>query len=349
MQQLRDADFPAEPYPGATPDVSFVHEDGIGRLLRPDPTRFAGWRVGDQDLDDWLAEQDAAPLRGRVPVLTYGSNRCPAKITWLRRAHRLTGPVVVLTADTTDIAAVWAAGRRARDGQRPATLAAVPDARERHSVWLATPEQVEVLDNCEGRGHRYRLARLRTGTVHTEDGALVEQPWCYLGLADIRRPLLVDGNPVRCAELGQRAARELDGVPADSDGLTADTTEGAPHPDQWPSALFSYGLLQPGRRGWPLVAPYAVGDSQPATAAAEVYDTGLGYPAMLLSPPGSTPGTVTYLRNTARLLSDLDEFEGPDYRRVRLVLPGTGVVAWAYVWIGAVAGLRSLTDSPGTC
>jgi len=36
-----DADFPADPYPGGSPACSFVHLDGVGHRLAPDPTRYA--------------------------------------------------------------------------------------------------------------------------------------------------------------------------------------------------------------------------------------------------------------------------------------------------------------------
>ena len=207
-----DADFPADPYPGAVPRESFVHVDGVSWPLQPAP-----WRVGGRPLDHWLAENDAPPAAARIPLLTYGSNRCPSKITWLRTELGLgEAPVVVLRAHTCGVAAVWAAGLRYRDGQRPAVLAAAPAVQEQHAVWLATPEQVEVLDRCEGRDDRFRLARLRTSdavTVRVEDGSVITDPWCYLGHAAIRRPLLVHGRPVRCADVGQAAAIQLDGKP----------------------------------------------------------------------------------------------------------------------------------------
>ncbi|GLY69221.1 gamma-glutamylcyclotransferase [Amycolatopsis taiwanensis] len=146
-----DEDFPADPYPGVRPDRSFLHRDGRGYEL-PDP----------------LA------VDGRIPVLAYGSNACPSKITWLRENLGLRGDVIVLRARCTGIAAVWASGVRLRDGQRTATLAAMPGVVETHAVWLATPEQLAVLDVCEGRGKRYHLARLGTsrpaGPTVTVDG-----------------------------------------------------------------------------------------------------------------------------------------------------------------------------------
>lgn len=202
-----DFDFPADPYPGAVPPTSFVHVDGVSYRL-----------------------DEYGPLPGgeRVPVLAYGSNRCPSKITWLRDEVGLgPEPVVVLRVRTTGVAAVWASGLRARDGQRPAVLAAAPGLVEDHAVWLATSAQVAVLDVCEGRDVRFRLARLHTGEVRTEDGAVIEAPWVYLGLAPSRRPLLVDGRMVRCADAPQSVARTLTGEPAAGDGLAADTVIGS--------------------------------------------------------------------------------------------------------------------------
>lgn len=196
-----DEDFPADPYPGARPDRSFLHRDGRGYEL-PDP----------------LAAD------GHVAVLAYGSNACPSKITWLRENLGLPGEVIVLRARCAGIAAVWAAGRRLRDGQRPATLTAMPGVVETHAVWLATAEQLAVLDVCEGRGKRYHLARLdtlqRAGPAVTVDGGLdLPQVFAYVGAGPERMPLLVDGRPVRVEELPQSGAQALKGAPASSHGL----------------------------------------------------------------------------------------------------------------------------------
>ena len=214
MDAFDEADYPADPYPGARPEVSFVNVDGHCR-----PLPAFGWRPV---LADWLPDP-----ADRVPVLAYGSNACPAKIGWLRGRFGLTGPVVVLRARCTGLAAVWAAGLRARDGQRPATLAAEPGRVEWHAVWLATAGQVRVLDRCEGRGTRYRLVRLRTGSVTLEDGTGLSEVLAYTGLSDERAPLLVSGKPVRCADLPQASAAGLTGVPG-PDGLAVEPVHGAP-------------------------------------------------------------------------------------------------------------------------
>jgi gamma-glutamylcyclotransferase (GGCT)/AIG2-like uncharacterized protein YtfP len=333
---LPDADFPADPYPGAVPPVSFAHVDGESHVLHTD-----SWTVDGRPLDDWLARYGAAPCSQRVPLLAYGSNRCPSKITWLRRALGLgADPVVALRVRTRDVAAVWASGLRRRDGQRPAVLAAAPGVVEEHVVWLATAEQLAVLDRCEGRDDRFRLARLRTGEVHTADGVRIVEPWCYVGHGAIRRPLLVNGAPVRCADLPQEAALGLTGEPGD-DGLDAPTVAGAPHGDEWPAALFVYGLLQPGQPSWSLVAPHAAGDPRRATVVGSVYDTGLGYPALRRGTGDHAPGWLVPVRDPVALLPALDEYEGGQYRRERVVA-ADGTVCWSYVWAAPFDGLRPL-------
>ncbi|MGQ0572595.1 MAG: gamma-glutamylcyclotransferase family protein [Pseudonocardia sp.] len=338
---MRDADFPADPYPGAAPRCSFVHLDGVARRLDPDPRTPSGWSVDGTDLDAWLDDRDAPPAAARVPVLAYGSNRCPSKITWLRAELGLTGPVVVLRARTEGVAAVWAHGFRMRDGQRPAVLAAEPGTVENHAVWLATPAQVAVLDRCEGRGSRFRLARLRTGTVRTEDGARIDEPWCYVGHGEVRRPLLVDGRPVRCVEVAHQQAPELAGVGARGDGLDAPTVPGVPHPDEWPARLLTYGLLMPGQPSWPLVAPHMNGSPLAVRIAGTLYDTGRGWPALVPGDGTTVPAVLVELRDPMALLPTLDDYEGRNYRRVRRTLPD-GTVSWVYAWTAPVAGLRRL-------
>ncbi|MGH3877498.1 MAG: gamma-glutamylcyclotransferase, partial [Actinophytocola sp.] len=225
-----DEQYPALPYPGARPPCSFVHEDATGHPLRADHSALSGWRLAaGADLDDWLADRDAAPLADRVALLCYGSNACPSKLTWLRDTLGMPGPAVLLRARCTGLAAVWAAGLRVVDDQRPATLAAMPDVSEHHAVWLATPSQLAVLDRCEGRagvaGNRYRLAYVTTGDVRLEDGTHVEAPLAYVAnersdsARTVRYPLLVEGRPVRCASVPQAAAAALTGEPAAGDGL----------------------------------------------------------------------------------------------------------------------------------
>jgi gamma-glutamylcyclotransferase (GGCT)/AIG2-like uncharacterized protein YtfP len=343
VRAVPDAVFPADPYPGAVPPFSFVHLDDAQIGGHSHPLTFDGcWWVDGTELDVWLAGHNAPPLAARIPLLSYGSNRNPSKITWLRRKLGLAGPVVVLRACTEGVAAVWASGFRARDGQRTSVLGAARGTAEQHAVWMATPEQVAVLDRCEGRGDRHRLARLGTGAVCTDDGLRIEAPWCYLGLSAIRRPLLVDGHPVRCADLDQAAALGLDGVPARDDGLAATTVSGPPDPDDWPAALFVYGTLQPGHRAWPLLAGHAARRPVRATVPGRVCDTGRGYPALLPDRAKRALGWLVTVRDTAVLLARLDRYEGAEYRRIRLAAmtaAARGTACWTYVWTAEASGL----------
>lgn len=330
-----DEDYPAAPYPGRRPPDSFVHDDATGWFLDRQ------WRVGDEHLDDWLDKHNAPGLNDRVPVLCYGSNVCPSKITWLRASLGLKGPAILLRARCRDLAAVWASGLRVVDDQRPATLAAMPGNVEDHAIWLATRDQVEVLDRCEGRGERYRLARVDTGTVHLQDGTVVDGPLAYVAAAPRRLPLLVDGKPVRCADVPQSGAAALTGVPADTDGLTVRELTGAPEPADFPGRLFVYGTLRPDASDWWRLEPHATG-TRPARIPGTLYDTGLGYPGLLLGDGPGVAGWVVELATPRRTLAELDEYEGTEYRRVRVSLPG-GMWCWTYVWVNSIEGLRMLT------
>ncbi|MEV6900811.1 gamma-glutamylcyclotransferase [Amycolatopsis sp. NPDC051372] len=168
---------------------------------------------------------DTAPAgwRDRLPVLAYGSNACPSKITWLRDELGLTGPVVAARVRCRGLAAVWASGLRKVDDQRPATLTMLPGV-EYHFLWFVTPEQRAVLDVCEGRGTRYHLAQLDDHSIEL-DGAPVPNVHAYVGASAVRYPLLVDSRPVRVADVPQSEAALLLGDPAGEHGLKCTVVE----------------------------------------------------------------------------------------------------------------------------
>lgn len=317
-----DAEYPAEPYPGKRPMFSYVHLDGTSRPLIP------AWQVDGKDLDDWLADNKSPSLAERVPVLTYGSNANPSKITWLRENLGLEGPVPVLRARCTGLAAVWANGFRVVDTQRPVTLAAMPDVTETHAVWMADAQQVRVLDVCEGRGERYHLARLETGRVELEDGTVWDGLLAYTGASEMRQPILVDGEPVRCLDVPQEEAQGLTGETGTT-GLRVSVVEGDPSPEDFPGRVFVYGTLRPGSSAWELVEPWVTGEPYQATTLGTVFDTGFGYPGLLRG-DGKVSGWVLPLRPGA--LATLDAYEGDEYRRVRISL-SDGTVCWTYLWI----------------
>lgn len=216
MFTFRDAEYPADPYPGRRAPTSFVHVDGVGYPLATTP---GGYVVGADGsggvpLDPWLTARGAPPLAGRTPVLAYGSNACPSKLTWLRDNLGFTGPAVALLAECGGYAAVWTTGVRARDNQRTVTLMRtphvphVPDVVEQHVVLLATDDQLRVLDVCEGADlscwgepgrddPRYRRELLPDGVVSIDGAALTAPVHAYFGCHPDRLPALVDGAPIR--------------------------------------------------------------------------------------------------------------------------------------------------------
>jgi gamma-glutamylcyclotransferase (GGCT)/AIG2-like uncharacterized protein YtfP len=249
----------------------------------------------------------------------------------------------VLRVRCTGLAAVWAAHLRVRDGQRPATLIAEPGRTEQHAVWLATPEQVAVLDRCEGRGVRYRLVRLASGTVTAEDGTQLDGVLAYTSAGELRAPLLVAGRPVRCADVPQAAAIGLAGEPG-PDGLDVAPISGAASPDGWPDRVFVYGTLQPGDVAWHRVERHVTDTPEATRLPGTLYDTGLGYPALHADPAGpGVPGWTLRLRTPAVALAELDEYEGVDYRRIRVV-DSTGRLCWTYVWTAGTDGMARLAD-----
>jgi gamma-glutamylcyclotransferase (GGCT)/AIG2-like uncharacterized protein YtfP len=108
-----------------------------------------------------------------------------------------------------------------------------------------------------------------------------------------------------------------------------------------PAALFVYGLLQPGEPSWHLLAPHTAGRPQRAQVDGTVHDTGRGYPALRTRTGGRAPGWLVRLRDPAAALPGLDAYEGPEYRRERIVTVD-GEPCWAYVWARPAAGLRPL-------
>jgi len=235
-----DHAYPADPYPGSRPDASFVHYGSTGYPVTPEATSPSGWVLHKEhtaiDLDRWLAAQQAEPLHARLPVLAYGSNSNPEKFSWLRTELGLQGPAIVLRAECSGIAAVWSAGIRARDGQRPAVLAAAP-GRETHAVWLVTPDQRRVLDECEGRGQRYQLSWVHAD-IRLESGVAPNKVLAYTARPEAlgrdapehvnRSPLLVNGEVVRMSEADQQSAARMSGTPATTDGLDCEEVTGEP-------------------------------------------------------------------------------------------------------------------------
>jgi gamma-glutamylcyclotransferase (GGCT)/AIG2-like uncharacterized protein YtfP len=108
--------------------------------------------------------------------------------------------------------------------------------------------------------------------------------------------------------------------------------------------LFVYGTLMPGRLRWPLIADDVV-RQRPSAVPGTLYDTGLGYPALVVGGDGRVPGWLLGLSGRApAVLAQLDVVEGPQYRRTD-VTTVDGVQAITYAYIGDPAGFTVLDGS----
>lgn len=112
------------------------------------------------------------------------------------------------------------------------------------------------------------------------------------------------------------------------------------------TVLFVYGTLQPGASHWRLLEPFVAGRPRRATMNGTLYDTGRGYPGLRLGGSASVPGWVVELADPCgAALSVMDDYEGPDYRRV-LVTLADGTECWTYEWVADFAGLRRVASWP---
>ena len=109
-------------------------------------------------------------------------------------------------------------------------------------------------------------------------------------------------------------------------------------------ALFVYGTLMPGRLRWPLIAADVV-RQRPSAIPGTLYDTGHGYPALVVGGDRRVPGWLLELSARApTVLEELDVVEGPHYRRTDITTVD-GVRALTYAYIGDPAGFTVL-DGP---
>jgi gamma-glutamylcyclotransferase (GGCT)/AIG2-like uncharacterized protein YtfP len=109
-------------------------------------------------------------------------------------------------------------------------------------------------------------------------------------------------------------------------------------------SLFVYGTLMPGRLRWPLIAADVVG-RRPSAIPGTLYDTGHGYPALVVGGGRRVPGWLLELSERApTVLEELDLVEGPHYRRTD-VTTVDGTRALTYAYIGDPTGFTVL-DGP---
>lgn len=102
--------------------------------------------------------------------------------------------------------------------------------------------------------------------------------------------------------------------------------------------VFVYGTLMPGEANWPILAEHLKGPVRRAAMdGTRIYDTGWGFPALLIL-PGATRGWVAPISVVG--LAELDVLEGvPHLYRRALLTTRDGARVWTYVWNAGTAGL----------
>lgn len=203
-------------YPYPVPDSDFLMERGL-------PTLVPGG-IG------------AERLRGRVPVLSVGSNRSPLQ---LRRKFGA-GASLPVTAAAVDGVDVVFASLVSYYGAVPATGFPCPGVRvELNIAWL-DDGQLAHMHDTEARGTAYDFIRYRPGVVDhgarpdRDDPVFGQEVYGYEARAGV---LGLDGAPVAHAAVKAvgRTFPEMDevamlgkvqGLAAGPDGSPADTLEG---------------------------------------------------------------------------------------------------------------------------
>lgn len=223
MYEPRPAgDWPEDPYPGAWPDHSYVVDaNALVHRIEPDDETPSGWAVRSGHttvcLDEWLNLADRSGLCDRTPVLSFGSNRCPAKVV------RQGGPFVNLACATIGLAAVWSHGTRG-DGQVVATLVGADQHKAEYFVSMCTQDDLALLDEIEGRGSRYDFVPIEPTLVELEDGTSPESVSAYVGMHPERLPVGgEDGHPIPLTMMTQEQIatwREQDPAHWDHDPAT---------------------------------------------------------------------------------------------------------------------------------
>ena len=115
-----------------------------------------------------------------------------------------------------------------------------------------------------------------------------------------------------------------------------------------PELLAVYGTLQQRGAAWPLLRPLVTGGPTSITLPGTLYDTGQGYPALLLDGGPGVPAQLFALSDPATALPVIDAYEGPEYERTVLHLNQTTCSSaarlWVYTWIAPTTGLSRLAS-----
>jgi gamma-glutamylcyclotransferase (GGCT)/AIG2-like uncharacterized protein YtfP len=323
--------FDGSTYPGRPPGGPTLVLRG-----RSWPLRVTGDAAHPVAADvDALAAPVLAPGEVRWS-LAYGANADADRLMDKGLDER---GAVVLPASVVGWDRAWEARRTYSTGAVPLTLVRAPGRRlDVHAVGIHV-DDTHALDRTEGRGERYRLARV--GPVVVADRFLLDDGLAY-GPGPSTRVLAVDDGPARFPAVSQSAAAALldDGAPTvGADPLPRAVGAGWPGTPLRDLPLFVYGTLGPDGSRFAQVADL-VDVAGPASIRGWLVATPAGYPAVDLTGAGEVHGAL--LRPTGpaaagELFRRTDAIEGaPRLFRRRSVVArtaaGAGVWAAVYEW-----------------
>jgi len=190
--------FTPSTYPGRRPPFSFLLT-GNGIL-----------RLKVRTLDQVLTNRGLARASERYAVLAYGSNACPEQL-----AEKGLSDVPVIFGRMVGAEAVYA-NRVTQKGYVPATLARKNGSRPSW-VTLLTREQLQIMDETEGRGNNaYVLAELPKVQFFVGQKRFTPL-YTYV---NIRGVMMVKGKPLSLRSIGQKGARALHQQSLEKDATT---------------------------------------------------------------------------------------------------------------------------------
>lgn len=113
------------------------------------------------------------------------------------------------------------------------------------------------------------------------------------------------------------------------------------------SAVFVYGTLLPGEERWPLLEPFVSG-WEATTVRGALYDTGYGYPALVLDEDaaGEVPGMLVDLdpERLPAAVRLLDRIEGNGHLYRRVDVQTRAGPAFTYEWLGGTDGMLRIAE-----
>lgn len=202
--------FSADPYPGDIPGYSYCMDSRSDVILRI-CAESDGPQVEGKPLRDYLSQTEA-PEESYIPILSYGSNACPARLQekfatfadYSRRPVR----VAAIWVTVTGVGRAWARQTTRGKGVVPYTLISNHEIVMQAHVLLFPEVLIATIDSSEGRGIGiYPAVRLTEASVLI-GGGIWKRPLTYLGVGS-RGPFSFNGVLATPANLGGDEAKHL--------------------------------------------------------------------------------------------------------------------------------------------